>query len=485
MGNLTALQDQTLLRTQCLVGGRWIDAQSGESLAVVNPASQLELARVPRLSPTEVKSAIDAAETAFQSWRLVPAQKRAHVLRSWFDLLLQHEQDLARLVVLEQGKPYKEALAEVRYAASYFEFYAEEAKRIYGEVLNAPFPQAKVLIEKQPVGVVGIITPWNFPIAMMARKVAPALAAGCTCVVKPDEKTPLSAFALMELGCRAGVPPGVVNTVTGIPLEIGTAFTASKAVRKISFTGSTAVGKWLLRESAHTVKRVTMELGGNAPFIVFEDAELDAAVDGLILAKFRNAGQTCVCANRIFVQRSVLQEFTTRLQKAVQSLNVGEGFSGCDVGPLIDQKALDKTAFLVQEALNQGATLCCGGEPHALGGLFYSPTVLTDVRPGMALFSEEQFAPIAAIVAFDTDQEVIALANDTTAGLASYFYTQSMSRVWQVAEALDFGMVAVNSGVVSSAAVPFGGVKESGMGREGARQGLEDYLTTKYIHWSK
>lgn len=475
------LLDPSLFQSSCLIHGQWVQSASGSTIAVQNPATSETLAHIPSLSQEEVGHAITAAAQAFDLWRGVAPKERAALLRKWYDLVLANAQDLASLIVQEQGKPVSEALGEVDYAASYLEFYAEEAKRIQGEVLTAPFPDSKVFIEKQPVGVVGIITPWNFPIAMMARKMAPALAAGCSCVVKPDERTPLSAFAFLELGCRAGLPNGVVNAVTGVPRSIGEVFTRDPRIRKLSFTGSTRVGKWLLQESAATVKRVTMELGGNAPFIVFEDADLPSAVQGLITAKFRNTGQTCVCANRIFVHSAVAEPFTALLKAAVQSLRVGDGFESCDVGPLIDREALSKTERLVEDALRQGGVLCCGGTRHSSGGLFYTPTVLSNIRPEMAVFSEEQFAPIAAIVTFDTEQEVLALANDTTAGLASYFFTKDLGKVWRVSSALDFGMVGINTGSISSAGVPFGGIKESGMGREGAHQGLEEYLNLKYI----
>ncbi len=475
------LKDNTLLKKQCYINGQWMDSDSETTIEVTNPYDGELLAEIPLLSEKQVKEAIHFAHQAFYLWKNIHAMQRADLLRKWLDLVLENIMDLATIMVLEQGKPLKEAIGEIKYAASYIEFYAEEAKRIYGDILPSPFPQSRVFVIKQAVGVVGIITPWNFPAAMMVRKIAPALAAGCTCVIKPDEKTPLSGFAMIELAHRAGIPKGVLNIVTGIPAEIGKVFTSSSLMRKISFTGSTRVGKILMRDSADQVKRLSLELGGNAPFIVFDDANIADAIEGVMVAKFRNAGQTCVCANRIFVHEAVFDEFTIGLKEAMDQLRVGNGMDEVDVGPLINQEAIDKVERLLADAQGKGARIDAGGKKHPLGGTFFEPTIITDIRPNMEIFDEEIFGPIASIVKFKTEAEVISLANNTKFGLASYFYAQNMAKIWRVAEALEYGMVGINRGAISSAYVPFGGIKESGMGREGSKYGIEDYLNVKYV----
>ena len=476
------LKDKSLLKNLCLIDGKWIDSADHKHIAVINPFSNEKIAKVPQLTAEQVDKAILSASTAFNSWKDILVTERTALLKKWNNLILQNAEDLATIMVLEQGKPLKEAIGEIKYAASYIEFYAEEVKRIYGDILPSPFPDTRIFILKQPIGVVGIITPWNFPAAMLMRKVAPALASGCTCVVKPDKSTPLTALAIMELSIRAGIPKGVINVVTGNSAEIGLAFTQSNQVKKISFTGSTEVGKLLMKNASQTLTRVTLELGGNAPFIVFEDANIENAVNGLIDSKFRNAGQTCVCANRVFVHRSILAEFSVRLIDKVEKLKVGNGLDDNDIGPLISQEAIVKIEHLLSDATRQGATLLLGGKRHKLGNQFFEPTVLTNTSTSMDIFCTEIFGPVVAIVSFDTVDEVIELANDTRHGLASYFYASDMNNIWKVAEALEYGMVGVNSGAISSALIPFGGVKESGFGREGSKYGIEDYLNIKYIH---
>ncbi len=407
--------------------------------------------------------------------------ERSRILRKWFDLLLENAEDLAKIMVLEQGKPLREAIGEIKYAASYVEFYAEEAKRIYGDVLPSPFLKSRVFVVKEPVGVVGIITPWNFPAAMMVRKMAPALATGCTCVIKPDERTPLTAFAVCELARRAGFPDGTINVITGVPDEIGKRLTGNSLIRKISFTGSTEVGKQLMRQAAENVQRITLELGGNAPFIVFDDANIEQAVEGLIIAKFRNTGQTCVCANRIFIQESVKKSFIKLLHEKVAKLSIGNGMENKDIVPLIDENAVCKLENLLSEAKTCGAKILLGGKKSDLGGTFFETTIISEINPQMKIFQTELFGPVITIISFRDEQEVIDLANDTKYGLASYFYAKDSSRIWRVAEKLEYGMVGVNTGAISSAHVPFGGIKESGFGREGSKYGLEDYLNLKYI----
>jgi len=481
MKRMKLLKDNSLLKTQCLLNGQWINAEGKETIPVYNPFDESHIADVPKLSITQVKEAIDAAHSAFQKWKNIAVVERSRYLKSWLKLIKENSDDIASIIVSEQGKPFKEAKGEVNYAASYVEFYAEEAKRIYGEVMPSPFPHSRVMVIKQPVGVVGIITPWNFPVAMMVRKMATALACGCTCVVKPDEKTPLSALAILELAQRAGIPDGVINAVTGVPSEIGTEFTSNEKISKISFTGSTAVGKILMGNAAQHVQRVTMELGGNAPFIVFEDADIEAAVDGLMVSKFRNGGQTCVCANRIFIQENIQEAFIDKLIQKVKALKLGSGFDDIDIGPMINQSAINKVERLLRDAISKGAKIHCGGQRHDLGGTFFQPTIISNIDVSMSIFEEEIFGPVASIISFKTVEQVIQLANNTKYGLASYFYAKDMSKIWKVAEALEYGMVGVNRGGISSAMVPFGGIKSSGFGREGSKYGIEDYLNVKYI----
>jgi succinate-semialdehyde dehydrogenase / glutarate-semialdehyde dehydrogenase len=470
-----------LLRRSAYVAGQWIEADSGHTFAVTNPATGEVLAEVANLGTAETQRAIEAAHAAFPSWAAKTANARSVILRRWNDLMLAHADDLALLMTLEQGKPLAESRGEVRYGASFVEWFAEECKRSYGDIIPPHAPSVRLLVTKQPVGVVGAITPWNFPNAMIARKVAPALAAGCTVVIKPSEETPLSALALAELAHRAGFPAGVLNVVTGTDAAaIGRTLTDSPLVRKLSFTGSTAVGKQLMRQCADTVKRLSLELGGNAPFIVFDDADVDAAVEGAIASKFRNAGQTCICANRIFVQSAVYESFVEKFGVAVSRQKVGSGLeSGVSVGPLINARAKAKVERLVAQALDRGAWVATGGA--ALEGNFYAPTVLADVQPDMDVMREEIFGPIAPVLRFDTEAEVIRWANDTPYGLAAYFFGRDVGRVFRVAEALEYGMVGVNTGILGTAIAPFGGMKESGIGREGSRYGLDEFLEIKYV----
>lgn len=477
------LQDPTLLRRNAFIGGEWTAARHGATHAVCNPADGTLVAEVPDMDDVDTATAIAAAQRALPAWRARPARERSQLLRRWHDLVLHNEDDLALLMTLEQGKPLAEALAEVRYGAAFIEWFAEEGKRAYGDLIPAPTVDRRLMVMKQGVGVTAAITPWNFPIAMITRKVAPALAAGCTSVVKPAEATPLCALALAELAQRAGVPAGVLNVVTTArPALVGGVLTSSPIVRKLSFTGSTAVGKLLMAQCAASVKRVSMELGGNAPFLVFDDADLDLAVQGAIAAKFRNAGQTCVCANRFLVQDAVYEEFARRFIAAAAVLQVGPGHQpGVQIGPLIDSRAAAKVRSLVDEAVSGGARIATGGPAGAPGGNFVAPTVLLDVAPSMAVVREEIFGPVAPLLRFRTVDEAVQLANDTPLGLAAYFYTRDVHRAWRVAERLDYGMVGVNEGLISNEVAPFGGIKESGVGREGSRYGLEEYLETKYV----
>ena len=475
------LKDSTLLQHQAFINGTWIGADSGKTFVVTNPATGEALARVADLSAVETNWAIDAANNAFADWASKTPTVRAGILRKWHDLILENVDDLGLLMTLEQGKPLPEAKGEVRYGATFIEWFAEEGKRAYGDIIPPHMPGMRLLVMKQPIGVVGAITPWNFPNAMITRKVAPALAAGCTVVIKPSDETPLSALALAELAQRAGFPPGVFNVVTGLnAAEIGQALTSSPIVRKISFTGSTAVGKLLMRQSADTVKKVSLELGGNAPFIVFDDADLDEAVKGAIVSKYRNAGQTCVCANRLFVQSSVYEAFLEKFTAAVQKQKVGSGLEqGVNIGPLINQKALDKVQRLVSDAKGKGARVVTGGQ--AMDGTFYEATIIADVEPAMHIMQEEIFGPVAPVIRFDDEKEVIKMANDTPYGLAAYFYGKDISRIFRVSEALEYGMVGVNTGLVATTVAPFGGVKESGIGREGSKYGLDDFMEVKYV----
>ncbi len=476
------LQDPDLLRRHCLIGGAWTPADDGATLSVHNPANGDLVGSVPAMGAVETRRAIDAAVTAWPAWRARPAKERAALLRRYFELLLAHTEDLAALMTLEQGKPLSEARGEVAYAASFIEWFSEEAKRTYGEVIPGPTADKRLLVIKQPVGVCAAITPWNFPAAMITRKIAPALAAGCTVVVKPAEQTPLTALALAELAQRAEIPAGVFNVVTGDPVAIGGELTSNPAVRKLSFTGSTEVGRLLMGQCATTVKKMSLELGGNAPFIVFDDADLDAAVQGALASKYRNTGQTCVCANRLLVQDGVYDAFAAKLAEAVVGLRVGDGFDACTTqGPLIDQEALAKVEAHVADAVANGARVVCGGKRHALGGTFFEPTVLADVTPAMRVAREETFGPVAPLFRFHTEAQALAMANDTEFGLASYFYARDLARVWRISEGLEYGMVGINTGIISHESAPFGGIKASGLGREGSRHGIDEYLEIKYL----
>ncbi|XP_002529810.2 succinate-semialdehyde dehydrogenase, mitochondrial [Ricinus communis] len=476
------LRNAGLLRTQGLIGGKWTDAYDGKTIQVHNPATGEVIADVPCMGGNETKDAISSAHDAFQSWSKLTASERSKHLRRWFDLLIAHKEELGQLITLEQGKPLKEAIGEVSYGASFIEFFAEEAKRVYGDIIPATLGDRRLLVLKQPVGVVGAITPWNFPLAMITRKVGPALACGCTVVVKPSELTPLTALAAAELALQAGIPPGVLNLVMGKAPDIGDALLASPQVRKITFTGSTAVGKKLMEGAARTVKRVSLELGGNAPCIVFDDADLDVAVKGSLAAKFRNSGQTCVCANRLIVQEGIYDKFAETFSRAVQNLQVGDGFTeGVAQGPLINEAALQKVESFVQDAISKGAKVLIGGKRHSLGRTFYEPTVISDVKSEMVVSREEVFGPVAPILRFKTEEEAISIANDTNAGLAAYIFTNNTQRSWRVAEALEYGLVGVNEGLISTEVAPFGGVKQSGLGREGSKYGMDEYLELKYV----
>ena len=477
------LQQPDLFREDCYVGGQWIRAADNASMDVRNPATGEILGRVPALGREETRSAIQAAAGAFLFWRRQTAKERAQVLRRWYDLIIAHQEDLAVIMTAEQGKPLAESRGEIAYAASFVEWFAEEGKRVYGDTIPMAQPGKRIIVLKEPVGVCAAITPWNFPSAMIARKAAPALAAGCAIVVKPAAQTPYSALALARLAEMAGLPPGVFNVVCGPAREIGAELTGSPLVRKLSFTGSTAVGKELMRACAGTVKRLSLELGGHAPFIVFADADLDAAVEGAIASKYRNSGQTCVCANRLLVQRPVYEEFAARLVAAVTSqLKVGNGFApGVNQGPLIDLNAVRKVEAQISDAVAKGARIACGGRRRGEEGFFFEPTILLDVTPEMLISREETFGPVAPLFVFDTDDEAIALANDTPYGLASYFFSTDVRRVWKVAEGLEYGMVGINTGIMSTESAPFGGVKESGIGREGSKYGIEEYLEMKYL----
>jgi succinate-semialdehyde dehydrogenase/glutarate-semialdehyde dehydrogenase len=479
---MLALQDPSLLRQHCFIDGRWTEADDGATLPVTNPADGTVLGTVPRMGGAETGRAIAAAAAALPAWRRKTAQERAGVLRRWFDLILASQEDLAVLMTAEQGKPLAEARGEVQYAASFIEWFAEEARRVYGDTVPGFAEDKRILVLKEPIGVVAAITPWNFPAAMVTRKAGPALAAGCTLVLKPASATPFSALALAALGERAGLPAGVLNVVTGSASAIGRELTGNPAVRKLTFTGSTGIGKQLLEQCAATVKKASMELGGNAPFIVFEDADLDAAVRGAVASKFRNTGQTCVCTNRFLVQDTVYDAFAERLVAAVARLQVGDGLqAGVEQGPLIDLDAVLKVEEHIADALAKGGRVLLGGRRHALGGTFFQPTIIADAHPGMAVSREETFGPLAPLFRFRTEAEAIHLANDTPFGLASYCYTRDLARTWRVAEALEYGIVGINTGLISAAQAPFGGMKESGLGREGGRYGIEDYLEVKYL----
>ena len=477
-----ALRDPSLLKNLCLIDGQWLAADDGSRIDVHNPATGESVGHVPRMGEAETQRAIAAAERAFALWKQQTAEARARLLQRWFELMMENQEDLALIMTSEQGKPLAESRGEIAYAASYVQWFAEEARRIYGSTVPAPWADKRIIVTKEPVGVCAAITPWNFPAAMITRKVAPALAAGCTIIVKPAQQTPLSALAMAELAQRAGIPEGVFSVITGSSRAIGGVLTASMAVRKLTFTGSTEVGRVLAEQCAPTLKKMSLELGGNAPFIVFDDADLDAAVEGAMASKYRNTGQTCVCANRLLVQDGVYDAFMARLKVAVQALKVGNGLeAGVGQGPLIDQAAVDKVEELVADAVKNGAEVVLGGRRHALGGTFYEPTILANATDRMRIAREEVFGPVAPVFRFKTEEEAIRMANDTEYGLAAYFYARDVGRVWRVGEALEYGMVGINSGIISTAVAPFGGVKQSGMGREGGAAGIEEYLSTKYL----
>jgi len=479
------LIDTRLFRQQARVNGEWVDADSGKTTKIYNPSNGELLGEVPNLGQAETRRAIAHAEAAMPAWQILTAKERGNRLRKWFDLIMENQEALGRIITLEQGKPLPEARGEIAYAASFVEWFAEEAKRVNGEILPGHQPDKRILVIKQAIGVVAAITPWNFPVAMITRKVAPALAAGCAIVVKPAPQTPFSALALAELADRAGIPDGILNVLTADIVnarQVGAEMCANPTVRKLSFTGSTAVGSKLMEQSAPSIKKLSLELGGNAPFIVFDDADLDAAVEGAMLAKFRNAGQTCVCANRIYVQEGVYEAFAQKLSKVVKDLKVGDGFEeGVTIGPLINQEAVDKVNRHLKDALSKGAKIHTGGEPHPRGGSFMTPTIITGATQEMQLATEETFGPLVPLFQFKDEDEVIRMANDTEFGLAAYFYAKDLSRVWKTAEALEYGMVGINTGMISTEIAPFGGIKSSGLGREGSHHGIEEYLELKYL----
>ena len=477
------LKKQNLFRNQCFVAGKWIDAADNRTINVHNPATGELIGTVPALGREETAGAIAAADAAWQDWRTMTAHERSRIVRRWYDLIVEHQDDLAMIMTAEQGKPLAESLGEVLYGASFVEWFAEEAKRVYGDIIPMGQPGKRIMVIKQPVGVCAAITPWNFPSAMITRKAAPALAAGCPVVIKPAAQTPLSALALAELAREAGMPPGVFNVLTGPATEIGAELTENSVVRKLSFTGSTAVGKMLMRECADTVKKISLELGGHAPFIVFDDADLDEAVEGAVASKYRNSGQTCVCANRFIIQEGIYEAFAERLIQAVtDQLKVGNGFDeGVNQGPLIDLNAVLKVEQQIKDALDKGARLGCGGKRAGETGFFFEPTVLLDATTDMLIAYEETFGPVAPLFSFATEEEAVALANDTPYGLASYFFSRDVGRVWRVAESLEYGMVGINTGIMSTESAPFGGIKESGIGREGSKYGIDEYLEMKYL----
>jgi succinate-semialdehyde dehydrogenase / glutarate-semialdehyde dehydrogenase len=476
------LKDSRLFHQQCYIDGAWADADNRAAIDVINPATQHKLGTVPNMGTAETRRAIEAARAAFPAWASKTAKERAVILRRWHDLMMANQDDLGVLMTAEQGKPLAESKGEIAYAASFLEWFGEEGKRLYGDVIPGHQPDKRILVLRQPIGVVAAITPWNFPAAMITRKAGPALAAGCTIVCKPATQTPYSAFAMAELAERAGVPKGVLNVITGAASEIGAEMTSNPIVRKLTFTGSTAVGKKLMAQCAATMKKVSLELGGNAPFIVFDDADLDAAVQGAIASKYRNTGQTCVCANRLLVQDGIYDEFAGKLVDAVALLRIGDGLKGAtDQGPLIDMKAVAKVEEHIADALAKGAAIATGGKRHALGGTFFEPTVLTNVKPDMMVAREETFGPIAPLFRFKTEAEAIRMANDTEFGLAAYFYTRDLARSWRVSEGLEYGIVGLNTGIISTEVAPFGGMKESGVGREGSKYGIQDYAEIKYV----
>ena len=476
------LNDPSLFRQQAYIEGEWCDADSGDTLAVTNPANGQTLGSVPKMGADETREAIEAANRALPAWRALTAKERATILRRWFDLMMANQDDLARLMTLEQGKPLAEAKGEISYAASFIEWFAEEGKRVYGDTIPGHQADKRLIVIKQPIGVTAAITPWNFPAAMITRKAGPALAAGCTMVLKPASQTPYSGLALAELASRAGIPVGVFNVVTGSASDIGNELTGNPLVRKLSFTGSTEIGRQLMAQCAKDIKKVSLELGGNAPFIVFDDADLDKAVEGALASKFRNAGQTCVCANRLYVQDGVYDRFAEKLQQAVDKMQIGDGLTqGVTIGPLIDSKAVDKVEEHIADAVEKGARVVTGGSLHKLGGNFFQPTILVDVPGDAKVAKEETFGPLAPLFRFKDEADVIAMANDTEFGLAAYFYARDLSRVFRVGEALEYGIVGINTGIISNEVAPFGGIKASGLGREGSKYGIEDYLEIKYM----
>ena len=475
------LQDSALFKTQCYIDGVWLDADNKATVEVTNPANGEVIGTVPQMGKAEADRAVAAAQAALPAWKAKSAKERSQILRKWFDLMMAHQEDLGKILTLEQGKPLAEAKGEIAYGASYIEWYAEEGKRIYGDTIPTVAMDKRIMVTKEPIGVCVAITPWNFPSAMITRKAAPALAAGCPMIVRPADLTPFSALAMAELAHRAGVPAGVFQVITGRSTELGAEFTENPVVRKLTFTGSTEVGRKLMAQCAPTIKKLSLELGGNAPFIVFDDADLDAAVEGAIASKYRNAGQTCVCANRLYVQSGVYDEFAKKLAVAVGNLNVGNGVeAGVTTGPMIEEKAVQKVEEHIADATSKGASVILGGKRHTLGHSFFEPTILTNVTQQMLVAREETFGPLAPLFKFETEEEVIQYANDTEFGLASYFYSRDIGRIFRVAEALEYGMVGVNSGLISNEVAPFGGVKQSGLGREGSKYGIEDYLIIKY-----
>ncbi|HYC49184.1 MAG TPA: NADP-dependent succinate-semialdehyde dehydrogenase [Burkholderiales bacterium] len=476
------LKDTSLFRRQCYIDGAWVDADDKGTLPVYNPADGQQIGTVPKMGKTETRRAIEAADKALPGWRAKTAKERSGILRKWFELMMANQEDLAVLMTVEQGKPLAESRGEIAYGASFIEWFAEEAKRVYGDTIPAQAPDRRIVVIKQPIGVCAAVTPWNFPNAMITRKAGPALAAGCTMVIKPASMTPYSALALCELAERAGIPKGVISVITGSAGPIGEELTTNPLVRKFTFTGSTEIGKQLMAQCASTVKKVSLELGGNAPFIVFDDADLDSAVEGAMASKYRNTGQTCVCANRMFVQDGVYDAFAKKFADRVAGMKVGNGLEdGVVQGPLIDMKAVEKVEEHISDALGKGARVLTGGKRHEKGGQFFQPTVLADVTPKMKVTREETFGPVAPLYRFKTEQELIALANDTEYGLAAYFYSRDVGRVWRVAEAIEAGIVGINVGIISTEVAPFGGVKESGIGREGSKYGMEEFLEVKYL----
>ncbi|EXR44838.1 NAD-dependent succinate-semialdehyde dehydrogenase [Acinetobacter baumannii] len=479
---MSSLQSTELFQQQAYINGQWLAAQSNATVPVSNPATGEEIGTIPNMGAAEATQAVEAAYTALQSWKALTAQNRADILLAWHKLVLDHIDELALIMTIEQGKPLAEAKGEVRYAASFIQWFAEEGKRIYGDVIPTVNNQQRFIISKEPVGVVAAITPWNFPIAMITRKAAPALAAGCTVVIKPANETPYCALAIAKLAEKAGIPAGVINVVTGKSQEIGSVFTSHEKVKKLTFTGSTPVGRLLMQQCSSTIKKLALELGGNAPLIVFDDADLDKAVQGAIFAKFRNAGQTCVCANRIYIHDNIYQAFAEKFVQEVQKFKVGNGLEdGVQIGPLINEKAVLKAQQLIDDAVSKGAKIACGGKQHALGQTFYEPSVLTNVDRTMEIVQEEIFGPVAPLIRFTDEADVVAQANDTIFGLAAYVYSENISRLWRVSEQLEYGMVGMNATAISNEVVPFGGVKQSGVGREGSKYGLEEFMTIKYM----